>query len=237
MKGASSSSGPTAKIRHPFVQFPKGPQEELFQILRAEPLATARCIDWAAVEQVKLADGIRALLTTDPWEQFFEIIEQTYLELIMELLVRQLSVPEFGAALGLYTEEFREQNDLDTLNRHIRYSPSKCWIALVPRSAIYDPSRTKASSLPPSLRGRAPASSLPTTSITCGVCPTAMSSTSPTSSPLPYATKRSDTGGGHLYWPLRDSTGVTLQTPQHRGPGIIPHPHRPDVSTRHLEHA
>ena len=48
-KGVSSSAGPTAKIRHPFVQFPKGPQEELFQILRAEPLATARCIDTRGV--------------------------------------------------------------------------------------------------------------------------------------------------------------------------------------------
>ncbi|KAK5771106.1 hypothetical protein PVK06_047281 [Gossypium arboreum] len=27
-------------------------------------------------------------------------------------LVRQLSIPEFGAALGLYTEEFREENEL-----------------------------------------------------------------------------------------------------------------------------
>ncbi|KAK5775895.1 hypothetical protein PVK06_043850 [Gossypium arboreum] len=43
--------------------------------------------------------------------------------------------------------------------------------------------------------------------------------------------------GGHLHWPQRDSTGATLWAPQHRGPRIIPHPHRPDVSTRHLEHA
>ncbi|PPR83946.1 hypothetical protein GOBAR_AA36763 [Gossypium barbadense] len=32
-KGATSSSGPTAEIRHPFLQFPLGPQEDLFQIL------------------------------------------------------------------------------------------------------------------------------------------------------------------------------------------------------------
>ncbi|PPS03422.1 hypothetical protein GOBAR_AA17242 [Gossypium barbadense] len=44
-----------------------------------------RCIDWAAVEQVQLADSIRALLTTDPWELFFGIIDPTYLELTMEL--------------------------------------------------------------------------------------------------------------------------------------------------------
>ncbi|KAK5774972.1 hypothetical protein PVK06_042836 [Gossypium arboreum] len=34
-KGTASSSGPTAEIKHPFLQFPLGPQEELFQILRA----------------------------------------------------------------------------------------------------------------------------------------------------------------------------------------------------------
>ncbi|PPS19593.1 hypothetical protein GOBAR_AA00977 [Gossypium barbadense] len=50
-KGASSSSGPTAEIRHHFLQFPIGPQEELFQILQARPLITGCCIDWAVVEQ------------------------------------------------------------------------------------------------------------------------------------------------------------------------------------------
>ncbi|PPR97247.1 hypothetical protein GOBAR_AA23422 [Gossypium barbadense] len=42
-------------------------------------------IDWAGVERVQMADGIRALLTTDLWELFFGIIEPTYLELTMEL--------------------------------------------------------------------------------------------------------------------------------------------------------
>ncbi|PPS19432.1 hypothetical protein GOBAR_AA01138 [Gossypium barbadense] len=36
--------------------------EELFQILRVQPLTTGRCIDWATVEQVQLADAICALL-------------------------------------------------------------------------------------------------------------------------------------------------------------------------------
>ncbi|PPR91175.1 hypothetical protein GOBAR_AA29508 [Gossypium barbadense] len=147
-KRASSSAGPTTKIRHPLLQFPRGPQEELFQILRARVLITGHYIDWAAVEQVQLADAIRALLTTDPWELFFGIIEPIYLELTMELcstfhlqtvmtnyddpgmvqfhlggLVCQHSVPEFGTALGLYTEEFKEENDLDALTRHIHFSP------------------------------------------------------------------------------------------------------------------
>ncbi|PPS10048.1 hypothetical protein GOBAR_AA10596 [Gossypium barbadense] len=40
------------------------------------PTVEGHCIDWAAVEQVQLADAIWALLTTDPWELFFGIIEQ-----------------------------------------------------------------------------------------------------------------------------------------------------------------
>ncbi|PPS07046.1 hypothetical protein GOBAR_AA13597 [Gossypium barbadense] len=105
-KGAASSSGPTVEIRHSFLQ------------------------------------GL-----------FFEIVEPMYLEFTLELystfhlqtvmtnfddpgtvqfclggLVRQLSVPEFGTALGLYTEK-----------------------DFVPASATYDPSRSKASALPSSL--------------------------------------------------------------------------------------
>ncbi|KAK5803036.1 hypothetical protein PVK06_030676 [Gossypium arboreum] len=45
-----------------------------------------------------------------------------------------------------------DDNELDTLHRHIYYSPSKCWSTLVPNSATYDPSRSKASALAPSLR-------------------------------------------------------------------------------------
>ncbi|KAK5785716.1 hypothetical protein PVK06_040326 [Gossypium arboreum] len=175
-KGASSSAGLIAKIRHPLLQFPRGPQEELFQILRARPLIAGRYIDWAAVEQVQLADSIRALLTTDPWELLFGIIEPTYLELTMKLfstfylqtvmtnyddpgmvqfylggLICQLSIPEFSAALGLYTEELKEENELHALSRHIHFSPSKCWHTLAPGAASYNPSCSKASVLPPSL--------------------------------------------------------------------------------------
>ncbi|KAK5824213.1 hypothetical protein PVK06_018981 [Gossypium arboreum] len=67
-------------------------------------------------------------------------------------LVHQLSVLEFGIALGLYTKEFMDDNELNTLHRHIHYSLSKCWRDLVPASATYDPSRSKALALPPFLR-------------------------------------------------------------------------------------
>ena len=84
-KGAASSSSPTAEIRHPFLQVPLGPQEKLYQILRARPLGVGRCIDWAALEQIQLADAVWALLTTDPWGLIFEIVEPTYLEFKLEL--------------------------------------------------------------------------------------------------------------------------------------------------------
>ncbi|PPS19372.1 hypothetical protein GOBAR_AA01171 [Gossypium barbadense] len=132
--------------------------------------------NWSPSPTVQLADSIRALLTTDLWELFFGIIEPTYLELTMELcstfhlqtvmtnyddpgtvqfllgeLICQLSVPDFGAALGLYTKEFKEENELHALSRHIHFSPSKCWHTLAPGTAFYNPSCSKASVLPPSL--------------------------------------------------------------------------------------
>ncbi|PPR84629.1 hypothetical protein GOBAR_AA36083 [Gossypium barbadense] len=148
-----------------------------FKILRGRPLGVGYCIDWTAIEQTQLADAVRALLTADPWGFFFEIVEPTYLELTLELcstfhlqsvmtkfddhrmvqfrlsgLVRQLSMPEFGVALGLYTKEFMDDDNFNSLHRYIHYSPSNCWKALVPASATYDPSRSKASALAPSLR-------------------------------------------------------------------------------------
>ncbi|PPR90637.1 hypothetical protein GOBAR_AA30047 [Gossypium barbadense] len=149
--GALSSLGPTAKIRHPFLQFPIEPQEGLLQILWARPLIVACCIDCVALGQVQLADVIRALLTTDLWELFFGFIEPTYLELTMELC----STFPLHTVMTNYDDsgmEFKEENDLDTLNHHIYRSPSRCWDALVPGPATYNPSRSKASVLPPFLR-------------------------------------------------------------------------------------
>ncbi|PPR95092.1 hypothetical protein GOBAR_AA25574 [Gossypium barbadense] len=147
-KGASSSSSPTAEVCHPFLRFPIRPQEELFQLLQARPLTAGRCIDWAAIEQVQLADAIRALLTTDLWELFFGIIEPKYLELTMELC----STFHLQTVMMNYDDPGTEENDLHDLNRHIHPPPSRCWDALVPGRATYNPSRSKASALPPSLR-------------------------------------------------------------------------------------
>ncbi|PPR90297.1 hypothetical protein GOBAR_AA30387 [Gossypium barbadense] len=67
-------------------------------------------------------------------------------------LVHTMSVPEFGVTLGLYTNEFMEEEDMNALPRNIHISPSLCWKALAPLSSTYDPSRSKASALAPSLR-------------------------------------------------------------------------------------
>ncbi|PPR81203.1 hypothetical protein GOBAR_AA39513 [Gossypium barbadense] len=55
---------------------PEGPKKSFSKYFRPD-----RCIDWVAIEQVQMADAIRALLTIDPWELFFGIIEPTCLEL------------------------------------------------------------------------------------------------------------------------------------------------------------
>ncbi|PPS20451.1 hypothetical protein GOBAR_AA00135 [Gossypium barbadense] len=139
----------SAKVRHPFLEFPQALQEELFQRLCARPITIGHYIDWAAVEQVQLADAICALLSTDPWELFFTITKPIYLELTLELcssfhlqvvmtnnddpgtihfrlggLVCSMSVPEFGVALGLYTDDFMEEKDMNALPHNIYISPS-----------------------------------------------------------------------------------------------------------------
>ncbi|PPR96579.1 hypothetical protein GOBAR_AA24088 [Gossypium barbadense] len=200
-KRASSSVGPTTKICHPLLQFPRGPQEEIFQILRTQPLIEGPLHRLGCRRKVQLADAIQALLTTNPWELFFGIIEPAYLELTMKLcstfhlqtvmtnydnpntvqfclggLVRQLSILEFDAALGLYTEKFKEENDVHSLNHHIHRSPSRCWDALGGERAL--------------------ASSTLTTPTSYGVCRTGTSSTLPISSPSRFSTRHSGIGRG-----------------------------------------
>ncbi|PPS11082.1 hypothetical protein GOBAR_AA09562 [Gossypium barbadense] len=43
-KGAAPSLGPTTEIRHPFLQVPLGPQEELYQIFRARLLGVGSAL-------------------------------------------------------------------------------------------------------------------------------------------------------------------------------------------------
>ncbi|PPS19094.1 hypothetical protein GOBAR_AA01478 [Gossypium barbadense] len=68
----------------------------------------------------------------------------------LDCLVHVMSVPEFGVALELYTNEFTEEEDMNALPRNTHISPSLCWKALAPLSSTYDPSarRPQLSPLP-----------------------------------------------------------------------------------------
>ncbi|KAK5833642.1 hypothetical protein PVK06_017495 [Gossypium arboreum] len=211
----------------------------------------------ATVEQVQLADAIRALLTTNPWELFFGIIEPTYLELTIELcskfhlqtiitnyddpstvqfrlggLVRQLGILEFGAALGLYTKKFNEENDLHALNCHIHRSPLWCWNALVPGKATYNPTSHDYREAREHWRRQHSRRLLLMVHVAWALHRPCLFHRPRDSTPDGAASD-----GGHLHWPLHYPIGSTLLASQHRGPRIIPYPHRPDVSIRHLEHA
>ncbi|KAK5838542.1 hypothetical protein PVK06_007272 [Gossypium arboreum] len=97
----------------------------------------------AALEQVRLAHEVRAFITTALWDRFFDIVKPTYMELTLEFcstfylqcmisshdkhstitfrlgsLVRHMSVPDFGAALGIYTNGFMGAANFPHLHRH-----------------------------------------------------------------------------------------------------------------------
>ncbi|KAK5826378.1 hypothetical protein PVK06_021296 [Gossypium arboreum] len=74
------------------------------------PLGLGRCIDWAALEQHVMTTHDEPGTTT----------------FLLNGLVRHLSVPEFGATLGLYTEDFMSVDNFFRLDQHIQYSPSSC---------------------------------------------------------------------------------------------------------------
>lgn len=127
----TSSSGPTSNAYHPFLWFSQGPHEDLHHHLGQRLSELGHCIDWATLKQIHLADRVSALIVTDPWDRFFSIIEPTYSELAVDFcltfilqhvilshdnsctisfrlgnMMRHLSIPDFGVALGLYTKEF-----------------------------------------------------------------------------------------------------------------------------------
>ncbi|PPR85348.1 hypothetical protein GOBAR_AA35343 [Gossypium barbadense] len=174
--GATSLSAST-EARHPLLRFSSGPEDDLFQLLLVRSLGVGHCIDWTTLEEVGLANEVRAFITTAPWDWFFVIIEPTYSELTLEFcttfhlqhvmnthdevgiitfrlggLVRHMSVPEFGAALDIYTDEFIGADNFLQLHRHIHYSPLCCWTNLTTSQIRYDASHLKATSLSPTLR-------------------------------------------------------------------------------------
>ncbi|PPS10013.1 hypothetical protein GOBAR_AA10630 [Gossypium barbadense] len=215
-KGSSGTSSSSASVeaRHPYLRFSGGLQENLYQLLRVRPLGPGRYIDWAVLKQARLTDDVRIIITTALWDRFFAIIEPTYMELTLEFfstflvqrvmivhdepgtvtfflsgLVRQMSVPEFDAAMRLYTEKFMSAVDFLRLHRHIHHLPSCCWTDLTP----YDPSHSKVTSLSPVLRY--------------------------IHAILAHTLKGQGESIGveepHLSRPLRDSSCSTLQSPRH----------------------
>ncbi|PPR85855.1 hypothetical protein GOBAR_AA34836 [Gossypium barbadense] len=186
-------------------------------------------------------------------------VELTYLEITMELcstfhlqtvmmnyddlgmvqfrlsgLVSQLSIPEFGTVLGLYTEEFKEENDLHALNCHIHHYPLQCWDALVPGGATYNPSLSKAWALPPSLRYL---HAILAHTITGWQESTSIVNTHDAYFLWCMLHRRSGLGRGLSLLAPKLLSWLTLRAPQHHSPRIILNPHWLDVSTRHLEHA
>ncbi|PPS02222.1 hypothetical protein GOBAR_AA18447 [Gossypium barbadense] len=77
------------------------------------------------LEQVQLADAIRALLSTDPWERHHS------------LSIRRSSscneCPRVWSWSGIYTDEIMEEEDMNALPHSIHISPSLCWKALTER--------------------------------------------------------------------------------------------------------
>ncbi|KAK5846214.1 hypothetical protein PVK06_002490 [Gossypium arboreum] len=54
--------------------------------------------------------------------------------------MHHISIPEFGAALELNTDEFMSVESFLTLYRHIHYSCSLCWVDLTLSTTPYDAS-------------------------------------------------------------------------------------------------
>ncbi|KAK5793530.1 hypothetical protein PVK06_034680 [Gossypium arboreum] len=211
-------------------------KEELFQLLLLRQLGLGRCIDWAVLEQVQLVDHVRAFITTALWDQFFSIIEPTYMELTLEFcstfilqhvmmthdepgtitfrlggLVRQISVPEFGSTLRLYTEEFISAENFLRLRRHIHYLPFRCWTELTACMPSYDASRSKATSLP----------------LAIWYLYALLAHT---------LTDRSQQEGSYLFKPLCDSTCSTFRSPRHIGVVLYAYTRQLDVPTGNIEH-
>ncbi|KAK5836825.1 hypothetical protein PVK06_012627 [Gossypium arboreum] len=119
-----------------------------------------------------------------------------------------MSAPEFGAALGIYTDEFIGANNFLHLHRHIHHSPSCCWTDLTANQIRYDASCLKETSLSPALRYIYVLLAHTLTSM------------------------RESTGveGSHLSWSLRNSSRLILGPLRHSRDVIDTHIRRPDGS-------
>ncbi|PPS08119.1 hypothetical protein GOBAR_AA12525 [Gossypium barbadense] len=123
--------------KSPYLLRRKGRERHLPRV-QPQKFVTISYSSPATVEEVQFAHTIQTLLTIDPCELFFGIIEPTYLEIMIELcstfhllnvmmnynypgtvqfqlggLIHQLSVPEFDAALAYIRRSSRRRmNDM-----------------------------------------------------------------------------------------------------------------------------
>lgn len=67
-------------------------------------------------------------------------------------MTRYLSIPGFGAVLGLYSEEFMSIEEFSTLSQDIHQSTTLYWTDIVAIASLYNPSHSNATYLPLTLR-------------------------------------------------------------------------------------
>lgn len=126
---------------------------------------------------IHLADQVRALIDTAPWDRFFSITKMTFSHLIQELcstfslqhVMKQydesgtvmfrlegvtcyLSISGFAIAIGIYFKDFTSLSTFSGLSHNIHHQPSLCWLELRAIGVTYNPSQSKATSLSPPLQ-------------------------------------------------------------------------------------
>ena len=122
----SSSSSP-----HPLLVFTNPDQQVTFRALSSLSIEPNRYIDFDALEVIGIADEVRDLIENVGWGRFVDIREDVHYELLLEFLCtldfqkeyisvlrpgvinfklggrrHQMSVAEFGVALGVYSEPY-----------------------------------------------------------------------------------------------------------------------------------
>ncbi|PPS08784.1 hypothetical protein GOBAR_AA11861 [Gossypium barbadense] len=95
-KGASSSSGPTTEVCHPFLKFPIEPQEEIFQILRARHVTAGRCIDWVVPTYLEITMELCSMFHLQTVMTNYD--DPGTVQFCLGGLVCQLSASKFGGA-------------------------------------------------------------------------------------------------------------------------------------------
>ncbi|PPS09568.1 hypothetical protein GOBAR_AA11078 [Gossypium barbadense] len=210
-------SSATTEIRHPLLQFHQDLKRSCFRFYVPDPLAwvdASTKLHWnKSILLTQFRPSSLPLLGTTVLTEYDD---PSAVQFSLGGLVWQLSVPEFGVALGLYTENFMEADSFFHLHRHIHYAPSSCWAALIPAMGIYDPSCFKAST---------PMRQMHAFDLAYFIALA-----------FRHQTKR-HRKGVIKHRPLRDSSSSTLWTLENVSIILITHTHRLDVLTMYRKYA